>query len=125
MSDPTDHGAWLDALADGAGYGLVCPEGHGSLPPRRVCPHCGAGDLATEPLPETGELATYSVVHVAAPRFSEDTPYVTAVAEFDGVRLTGVLRGADDDALETGRPVTVTVGERETDGERIVVFEPA
>ncbi|MGM0449124.1 MAG: Zn-ribbon domain-containing OB-fold protein, partial [Methanobacteriota archaeon] len=44
-----DYTDWLDALAAGNGFALVCPDGHGSLPPRRVCPECGAVDLSREP----------------------------------------------------------------------------
>lgn len=137
---------WIDALAEGAGYALVCPDGHGSLPPRRVCPECGSSSLSEEALPERGEIETYTVVHVPSPRFADDAPYVTAVARFGPVRLTGVVRGVDpvddgdadtgdgdtedanadavDDAVAVGAAVEVTVGERETDGGRIVVFRP-
>ncbi|MFC5279665.1 Zn-ribbon domain-containing OB-fold protein [Halorubrum rubrum] len=123
---------WLDALAAEEGYALVCPEGHGSLPPRRVCPECGASDLSEEPLPAEGTVETYTVVHVPSPRFSDDAPYVTAVAQFGPVRLTGVVRevdgdggvDVDGDAIEVGSAVEAGVGERETDGGRIVVFRP-
>ncbi len=120
------HEDWLDAVDDGAGYALVCPEGHGSLPPRRACPECGATSLSEEPLPAEGSVETFTVVHVPPPRFDDDAPYVTAIAGFGSVRLTGVLRGVDpdDDAVPLGLPVEVDVGTRETDGGRIVVFRP-
>ena len=112
----------LDALESGEGFYLECPEGHGSLPPRRVCPHCGATDLEETPLPETGEIETFTTVHVAAPEFADDVPYVTAVADFGGVRLTGQVRGIDSDDLEVGIEVTAEVGESETAGERVLVL---
>ncbi|SMO72024.1 Zn-ribbon domain-containing OB-fold protein [Halorubrum cibi] len=125
---------WIDALSEGAGYALVCPEGHGSLPPRRVCPECGSSPLSEEPLPGSGTVETFTVVHVPSPRFSDDAPYVTAVARFGPVRLTGIVRGVDGDgdvdadgdgdAIEVGETVEVDVGERETDGGRIVTFRP-
>ena len=130
-ASPTDreYAEWLDALAEGDGFAIVCPEGHGSLPPRRVCPECGATDLSREPLDETGTVATYSVVHVPSPRFADDAPYATAVVDFGPTRLTGIVRdgGSDDDApaVEIGDAVTVDIGERVTDGERLVVFRPA
>lgn len=114
----------LDAIADGEGYSLECPEGHGSLPPRRVCPECGARDLTETPLPAVGEIRTHTTISVPTPQFSEDAPYVTAIADFDGVGLTGVVRGIDPDEVEIGLTVGVTVGERETTGDRLVVFEP-
>jgi uncharacterized OB-fold protein len=114
---------FLDALADGSGYYVECANGHGSLPPRRVCPHCGSTDLAEEPLPETGDVVTHTQVHVAAPSFVDDAPYVNAVVDFGPVRLTGQVL-ADADAVEIGTTVSPAVGETETTGERLVVFEP-
>ena len=130
-ASPTDreYAEWLDAIAEGDGFAIVCPEGHGSLPPRRVCPECGATDLSREPLDETGTVATYSVVHVPSPRFADDAPYATAVVDFGPTRLTGIVRdgGSDDEApaVEIGDAVTVDIGERVTDGERLVVFRSA
>ena len=132
-----DYAEWLDALADGEGFALTCPEGHGSLPPRRVCPECGSTDLSREPLDETGTVETYSVVHVPSPRFADDAPYVTAVVDVGPTRLTGIVRGGGGEtgcgdgaadappAVDIGDAVTVGVGERATDGERLVVFRPA
>lgn len=129
---------WLDALEDATGYALVCPNGHGSLPPRRVCPACGATKLSREPLPETGVLKTFSVVHVPAPSFAGDAPYVTAIASVGPVRLTGVLHGVDpsvvgggddgriDDgaAVDVGTRVSVDVETRSDAADRTVVFRP-
>jgi len=121
-----DHDAWIDALADGDGYAIVCPDGHGSLPPRRVCPECGSTDLSREPFSDAGVVETFSVVHVPSPGFADDAPYVSAVADFGPARLTGVLRGVDaeSDAVEVGLRVSVTVEERATDGDPLVVFRP-
>ncbi|GAB6878912.1 Zn-ribbon domain-containing OB-fold protein [Halorubrum gandharaense] len=118
---------WLDALAAGEGYYLESPEGHGSLPPRRVCPHSGSTELTEEPLPDVGAVATYTVVHVAPPDYSAEAPYVTAVVDFGPVRLTGVLRGVepDDAEIPVGLEVEASVEKRKTDGERVVVFRPA
>lgn len=103
-----EYEAFLEALADGDGYYYECSNGHGTLPPRRACPHCGDRDLEREPLPTTGEIATYTTVTVPTPRFEDDAPYVTAVATFGPVRLTGIVRGLDRDAVEIGREITVT-----------------
>jgi hypothetical protein len=113
---------FLDAVESGEGYYLECPEGHGSLPPRRVCPHCGATEIEETPLPETGEVETFTTVHVAAPSFADDTPYVTAVADFGAVRLTGVVRSVDPEDVTAGTEVTAAVGETETEGERVLVL---
>ena len=121
-----DYDEWLDAVAAGEGYALVCPEGHGSLPPRRRCPECGSTPLSREPFAETGRVETFSVVHVPSPRFADDAPYVTAVVDLGPVRATGVVRGVDPegDAVDVGLSVTVGVEERATDGEPLVTFRP-
>ena len=133
-----EYDEWLDALRDEDGHALVCPEGHGSLPPRRVCPTCGATTLSHEPLPETGTVETFSVVHVPAPSFAGDAPYVTAIALFGPVRLTGVLHGVDPSAvgggedgriddgadLDVGTRVSAGVETRGEAGDRVVVFQP-
>ena len=116
---------WLDALAAGEGYYLECPSGHGSLPPRHVCPVCGARELTEAPLAATGTVETYTVTHVASPQFADDAPYVTAVASFDGVSVTGQLRGVDPDTVDVGLAVEVGVSETATTGERVVVFREA
>ena len=129
MTDqPTDQPAtydeWLDAIAAGEAFYLESPEGHGSLPPRRVCPHSGSTELSQQPLPETGTVETYTVVHVAAEKFSDDTPYVSAVVDFGPVALTGILRGVEPEAVAVGDEVTVTVETRETTDDWLVVFRP-
>ncbi|ELZ20648.1 hypothetical protein C475_20333 [Halosimplex carlsbadense 2-9-1] len=127
MSDKARDGAfddWLDAIEEGSGYYVECENGHGWLPPRRVCPDCGSRDLSETPLPEAGEVATFTEVSVATPQFSADTPYVTAVVDYDPVRVTGLVRGVDPDEVEVGMPVGIEVGERETTGDRAVVFRP-
>jgi hypothetical protein len=122
----TDAGfdEWLSAVGDGEGYFLECPAGHGSLPPRRTCPHCGATDLEETSLPETGTVDTYTEIHVAAPDFVDETPYVTAVATFGPVRLTGVLRDGGDVDPSVGMPVEAGATENQATGESMLVFDP-
>lgn len=127
MSEPVrDAGFddWLDGLAADEGTYLACPKGHGSLPPRRVCPICGSPDLTEEPLPDAGEVLTYTVVHVGAPDFADEAPYATAIADFGPVRLTGVVRGVDPDDVAVGATVVPAVGSNPSTGERMVVLQP-
>ncbi|WP_101296332.1 Zn-ribbon domain-containing OB-fold protein [Halegenticoccus soli] len=123
MTD-TGYDEWLDGLADGRGYYLECDRGHGSLPPRRTCPHCGSAELREANLPESGTVETFTVIRVAAPNFADDVPYVSAVCAFGTVRLTGVLRGVDPDAVQAGMPVEASVEKSETAGERLLAFRP-
>lgn len=114
----------IDALAEGEGYYLACPDGHGSLPPRTVCPTCGAPDLEREPLPQAGEVETWTLTTVPTPEFDADAPYVTAIADFGPVRMTGVVRGVDPDSIEIGLAVEAGVEDRETTGDPLLVFRP-
>jgi uncharacterized OB-fold protein len=125
MTESARDGAYddlLDAIAAGGGYYLECANGHGSLPPRRVCPECGDRDLAKEPLPDAGEIVTYTVITVPTPQFEDDAPYVTALVDFGPVTVTGIVQG-DHETVETGQVVGIDVDETVTTGERLVVFE--
>ena len=126
MSNARDAGYddLVDAIAEGEGYYLNCANGHGSLPPRHACPDCGSQELDEQPLPETGEIETFTVVHATTPAFAEDTPYVTAVVDFGPVRLTGQVLEQDTDSVETGMTVTPDIAETETTGDRLIVFDP-
>lgn len=113
----------LDAIEGGEAYYLECPNEHGSLPPRWVCPHCGDPELIEEPLPDTGEIKSFTVVHVTTPAFVDDAPYVTAIADFGPVRLTGQLRSIAPKEVSLGAEVTSSVAETETSGERLLAFD--
>ncbi|ERH01129.1 MAG: putative nucleic-acid-binding protein containing a Zn-ribbon [Halonotius sp. J07HN6] len=123
---PASYTEWIDAIAAGEGFYLESPDGNGSLPPRRRCPESGSGELTREPLPDTGTIDTTTLVHVAAPGFADDTPYISAIASFGPVRLTGVVLGVDPDAVGDGsligETVTVDIETRETTADRLVVF---
>lgn len=115
---------WVEAVRDGDGYYLACENGHGSLPPRRVCPHCGSLELAEEPLPDRGEVETFTVTHVATPNFDEDTPYAVAIARFGDVRVTGQVRDVPVEDVAVGEAVEIDASTTATTGEDVVVFRP-
>ncbi|GAB3018446.1 Zn-ribbon domain-containing OB-fold protein [Natronobiforma cellulositropha] len=116
---------WLEAVTAGRAYYLECENGHGSLPPRRVCPEpgCGSTVLEERPLPETGELETYTVTTVATPAFADDAPYAIAIADFGPVRITGQVVDVDPAEVETGQRVALTVRTAGTTGDRVVALE--
>ena len=125
-SETRDEGfdEWLDAAEEDRAYYLECPNDHGSLPPRRVCPDCGATDLEEVDLPDSGEIQTFTVTHVPTPAFEEDAPYATAVADFGAVRITGQVVDVDTADVETGLEVEVAVTTSATTGERVLGFRP-
>jgi len=120
----TDAGydEWLDAVDDDEGFYLACPEGHGSLPPRRVCPHCGSTDIERAALPATGTVETFTICYVGGPDFVDEEPYATAIADFGDVRLTGVVRGVDPEEVTVGMPVEVAVGTNRTTGDDLLIL---
>jgi hypothetical protein len=126
MTDARDseYDDLLDAIEAGEGYYVECANGHGSLPPRRVCPQCGSREISEELLPDSGEITTYTVITVATPQFEDDAPYVTAIADFGPVSVTGQLLDVDPEEVETGDVVGIGVGESVTEEERLIVFEP-
>ncbi|WP_136715385.1 Zn-ribbon domain-containing OB-fold protein [Halorientalis salina] len=126
MTDARDdkYDDLLDAIAEGEGYYIECDNGHGSLPPRLACPQCGSQDISEEPLPDSGEITTHTTVTVPTPQFEDDAPYVTAIADFGPVSVTGQIRDAEPEDVETGDVVGIGVGETVTNEERLIVFEP-
>lgn len=118
------HDAFCDAIEAGDPFYLACPDGHGSVPPRRVCSQCGARSLTDRPLPDTGRVRAYTVVHVATPAFADNVPYVTAIADFGSVTLTGIITETAPDAIEQGTEVTVGIQRSDERQRPTLVFEP-
>lgn len=124
MSRDAGFDDFLDAVEEGNPYYLETADGGAHLPPVSYDPTTG-GDPTTRELPEPGEVLTHTTTHIAAPQFEADTPYVTAVAAFGPVRVTGQMRGIPPEAVEIGQSVTLGVDRSETRNERVLVFEPA
>lgn len=127
MSDARNEGydEFLDAVAEGEPYYLEGPEGDGWLPPRRVDPATGSTELTEKPLPETGEIVTFTQTHVAGPDFADDAPYVVAIAEFGPVKITGQMRDVDPGDVDIGQTVSIGLDRTVTQDDRLVVFHPA
>lgn len=115
---------FVEAIDAGEPYYLECANGHGHLPPRRVCPDCGSQEFSEKSLPESGEIQTFTITNVASPNFAEDTPYATAIADFGPLRMTGQVRGVDHEEIEVGMVVGLEVAEADTTGDPLLVFRP-
>lgn len=111
----------LNAIESDNGYYLMCQNGHGSLPPCRVCSECGDDRLSKEPLPTTGVLVSYTEIRVPAPAFAGETP-VVAIADFGPVRMTGRLE-VDPKNVSIGLTVILGVA-TDTGGARHLAFVP-
>ena len=115
---------WLHAFVADDGYYVECGNGHGHLPPRRVCPDCGSTEFSEEELPESGVVETITTVHVPAPAFEADAPYDTAVVDFGPARITGIVVDAEPGTVEIGDEVAADVGASETTGKDVLVLRP-
>jgi uncharacterized OB-fold protein len=75
-------------------------------PPRRVCAACGGREFENVTLPDTGKVATYTVIRVAPSDFTDEAPYAVAIVEVEGgVRLMVQLVDVPLENIETGMPV--------------------
>ena len=68
------------------------------LPPRMLCPRCGSSNSEWVELKGTGELLTYSAIHVATPTFQSLVPYAVGIVSLtEGARLPGIIRVKPED----------------------------
>ena len=116
---------FLDAVEAGDPQYLVDDDGGTHLPPMPHDPVTGEAGLTERSVPEPGEILTHTTTQIAAPQFEDDTPYVTAVASFGPVNITGQLRDIPPEDVEIGQAVTLGVERSETREERVLVFYPA
>ena len=125
MTRDAGYDDFLDAVADGEPYYLETDDGETHLPPMPYDPATGEAGLTEQSLPEPGEILTHTTTHIAAPQFEADAPYVTAVAAFGPVSVTGQVRGIEHEDVEIGQAVTLGVDRSETRDERVLVLYPA
>ncbi len=87
-----------------AGKCTGCGKLH--FPPRLVCDACGYREFEKATLPRRGTLLTWTVIHVAPPEYSLETPYVVGIVELaGGVRLTCQVADCDPEELTVGAPL--------------------
>jgi uncharacterized OB-fold protein len=80
-------------------------------PPLERCRRC-AGETAFEPLSGEGTIHSFIVMHRASVPGMGPPPHVIALVDFDeapGLRLTGMLAGADPSDVEVGAPVNTRI----------------
>jgi len=127
MTDSTNGGydEFLDELADGDGYFYACSNGHGLLPPRQVCPHCGDRELARRELPRTGEIVTHTTVSVPTPQFDDDAPTSLLSSTSDRYGSRG---SSEESTVTTSRSNSASLRPlnlSETTDDRTITFRPA
>ena len=96
-------------IGKGKLMGVRCAScGRLLVPPRPVCPSCYGTDVEWVELSGEGVVESYTIIHVAPPRFQEEAPYIVAIVRLrEGVRLPGRLVGAKPEDVKVGMPVKV------------------
>lgn len=80
-----------------------CPScGLVYFPPRDVCRRCrraSIGRMERVPMPRTGKVMSYTIVHQGQKGFEDQVPYVLAIVEFEG-GITVMGQVVDCDACD-------------------------
>ncbi|MDH5450813.1 MAG: Zn-ribbon domain-containing OB-fold protein [Candidatus Bathyarchaeota archaeon] len=78
------------------------------VPPRPVCTNCLSKNLEWIKLKPKGKLLTYTVIHVASPRFQSLAPYAVGIVKLeDGPNLPGMIKGIEPENIKVGMDVLV------------------
>jgi len=78
------------------------------LPPKPVCTKCYSKDLTWFPVPNKGNLLTYTVIHVAPKQFEAQAPYPIGIVKLgQGLQLLGMIRGVEPNQIEIGMELAV------------------
>jgi len=87
------------------------------MPERRICPVCKGTEFKPTTLGNEGTLKTFTIVHVGADTFSQETPYAVGIVELEkGVKLTMQVDRAPEAELAVGQKVQVVFRRIRTDG---------
>ena len=77
--------------------------GHIALPPRLVCPDCGAREFQTLALSGRGMLETFTIIRIPPEGFGDQAPYAIGIVGLDeGVRLMAQITDCDVEKLAIG-----------------------
>ena len=99
--------AFFEHARGGRLTGIRC-GGCGALaiPPKELCPECGARTWAPVPLSGDGAIASFTVIRVAPRGHAGDAPYaIAAVRLAEGVSLLGRVVDIPFDQLAVGLKV--------------------
>ena len=100
-----------------------CTQLH--FPASDVCPYCGGGPCAQEPVGAAGTLSLYTVVNARPPGYRGPVPYGFGVVDLpEGLRVVTRLEEARLEHLRTGLAVELRVTPLFTDddGNEVLSF---
>ena len=93
-----------------------------AFPPRLVCAECGRREFESYQLPHAGRILSYTILHVAASQFADETPLAVGIIELDdGVRITCQIADAAPEEIATGMRVHLEFRKIQADGESGVI----
>lgn len=111
--------------------GVRCQSCHALfLPPRPMCANCHGDDMSWEEVSQEGELAAFTVIHIAPTAMIEagygrDNPYCSGIVKLtEGPSISAQILGVDvshPETIKIGTPLKVKFLEREA-GERKRAF---
>ena len=114
VATPETQVFWDKAQAHELWLPLCIDTGRYFFPPRSYSPFTG-GAVEWRPASGRAKLASFVIVHLAAPGFESEVPYVVALAELEeGPRMLTNLPGApcDPARLKIGAALSVTFEQR-------------
>ena len=107
-------GRFFEQVRDGALTAIRCGScGALAVPPKELCPECGARRWEPVPLSGEGTIASYTIIRVAPRGHADEAPYaIAAVRLREGVSLLGRVVDVPLDALAIGlavrfRPIVI------------------
>ena len=78
------------------------------LPPRPMCPNCFSSHMEWIELKNTGELLTYTVIHISPRQFKSLAPYAVGIVRLeDGPKLPGIIRDIELEGISVGMSLEV------------------
>ena len=94
--------SFFDQIKEGKLTGSKCQIcGEVYLPPRPLCPNCGATNLEWVKLNDEGTVEALTTIHIAPTKYKEEAPYTIAVVRLvDGPKIT--VRVSSDNAVSVG-----------------------
>ena len=100
-------GRFFEQVRDGELTAIRCGTcGALAIPPKQLCPECGARRWEPVPLSGEGTIASYTVIRVAPRGHADEAPYaIAAVRLREGVSVLGRVIDIPLDALAIGLPV--------------------
>ncbi len=100
-------GRFFEQARAGALTAIRCTAcGALAVPPKILCPECGARRWEPVPLSGEGTIASYTIIRVAPRGHGDEAPYaIAAVRLREGVSLLGRVVDVPLDSLAIGLPV--------------------